>query len=101
MKHIKVFAIAVCLLASFAAAGTVSAQDHAAKANGPVQFQRGGQMGACGTYIITSDMTNPKVIFIRSEDGKIALLSVTQKRRSAIRCRQTGVYEVWRSVFPA
>ena len=56
MKPLTVFAIVVCLLASLAAAGTVSAQDHAAKATrsnvkfytGPVQFQRGGQMGSCG-----------------------------------------------------
>jgi hypothetical protein len=84
MKHITVFAIAGCLLASFAATGTVSAQDHPAKATIPFNFNVGDKWVPAGRYTITSDMTNPKVIFIRSEDGKITLLSVTHSddRRS-------------------
>jgi hypothetical protein len=78
MKHIKVFAITACLLASLAATGTVSAQDHAAKATVPFNFNVGDKWVPAGTYLMTSDMRNPKVIFIRSKDGKIALLSVTQ-----------------------
>jgi hypothetical protein len=84
MKHITVFAIAVGLLASFAATGTVSAQDHAATATVPFNFNVGDRWVPAGTYIMTSNMSNPKVIFIRSKDGKVALLSVTQSefRRS-------------------
>jgi len=77
MKRIKVFAIAGCLLASFAAAGTVSAQDHV-KAKIPFNFNVGDRWVPAGTYILTSEVTDPKVIFIRSEDGKITLLSVTE-----------------------
>jgi hypothetical protein len=77
MKHISVFAIAVCLLASFAAVGTVSAQDHAARATVPFNFNVGDRWVPAGTYTITSDTLNPAVIFIRSKDGKIDLLSVT------------------------
>ena len=78
MKHITVFVIAVCLLASFAASSTVSAQVHAATATVPFNFNVGDRWVPAGTYIMTSDMSNPKVIFIRSKDGKTTLLSVTQ-----------------------
>ena len=84
MKHITVFAIAVCLLVSFAIAGTASAQEHAAKATIPFNFNVGDKWVPAGTYVISSDSTNPKVIVIHSEDRKIALLSVTESddRRS-------------------
>src|ERR1700747_1049762 len=78
MKHITAFIIAVCLLASFAAAGIASAQDHAAKASIPFNFNVGDRWVPAGTYLITSDIKNLKVVSIHSEDGKIALLSVTQ-----------------------
>jgi hypothetical protein len=78
MKHITVFVIAVCLLASFAAAGTASAQDHAAKATVPFNFNVGDKWVPAGTYRMTSSINTPEVIEIRSEDGKIVLLSVTQ-----------------------
>lgn len=78
MKHIKVFAIAVCFLACIAATGTVSAQDHAASASVPFNFNVGDKWVPAGTYIMTSDTTNPKVIVIRSKDNKIALLSLAQ-----------------------
>ena len=78
MKHITVFAIAICLLASFAGSGSVSAQDHAARATIPFNFNVGDRWVPAGTYTITSNMTNPKIICIRSADGNIALLSVTQ-----------------------
>ena len=84
MKHITVFAIAVCLLAGFAVTGTVSAQDHAATATVPFNFNVGDRWVPAGTYIMSSDTRNPKVIVIRSKDGKINLLSITQSedRRS-------------------
>src|SRR3954454_8254724 len=78
MKHIKVFANAVCLLAGFAAVGTVSAQDHVAKATIPFNFNIGDTWVPAGTYTLTSDMINPNVIAIHSKDGKVSLLSVTQ-----------------------
>jgi hypothetical protein len=75
MKHITVFVIAVFLLASLAATGTAAAQDHAARATVPFNFNVGDKYVPAGTYLITSNMSNPEIIFIRSEDGKIALLS--------------------------
>ena len=78
MKHITVFAIAVCLLASFAGAGTLSAQAHAARATVPFNFNVGNKWVPAGTYTMTASLTNPKVIFIRSQDGRVALLSLTQ-----------------------
>jgi hypothetical protein len=84
MKHIIVFAIAVCLLAGFAIAGTASAQDHAARATVPFNFNVGDKWVPAGTYIITSDTTYPEEIFIRSEDRKVVLLSLAHSddRRS-------------------
>jgi hypothetical protein len=84
MKHITVFAIAVCLLSSFALAGTASAQDHAARATVPFNFNVGDKWVPAGTYLITEDLTHPEEIFIRSEDGKTALLSLARSddRRS-------------------
>jgi hypothetical protein len=78
MKHITVIAIAVCLLASFAVVGTVSAQDHAARATVPFNFNVGNKWVPAGTYTMTSDSRSPNVIFIRSKDSKIALLTVAQ-----------------------
>ena len=78
MKHIRVFAIAVCLLASLSSAGTASAQDHAARATVPFNFNVGDKWVPAGTYLITSNMNLPEVIDIRSADGRILLLSVTQ-----------------------
>src|SRR6266702_6709402 len=84
MKHITVFAIAACLLSSFALAGTASAQDHAARATVPFNFNVGDKWVPAGTYMITEDLTNPDEIVIRSEDGKIAMLSLARSddRRS-------------------
>ena len=78
MKHITAFIIAVCLLAGFASVGTASAQDHAARATVPFSFNVGDKWVPAGTYLITSDVTNPVVIAIHSADGKIVSLSVTQ-----------------------
>ena len=78
MKHITVLAIAVCLLAGLAGTGTVSAQDHAATATVPFNFNVGDRWVPAGTYIVTSNTSNPRVIFIRSKDSKVALLSVTR-----------------------
>ena len=84
MKHMSVFAVAVCLLAGVVGNGTVSAQDHAAKATIPFNFNVGNRSVPAGTYLITSSTTNPKVVVIRSQDGNIDLLSLTQEddRRS-------------------
>jgi hypothetical protein len=79
MKHITSIAIAVCLLASFAAVGTVSAQDHAARATVPFSFNVGNKWVPAGTYTMTSDNRSPNVIIIRSKDSKVALLSLTQR----------------------
>lgn len=76
MKYVTVFSIAVCVLASLVLAGNVSAQDHAARATVPFNFNVGDKWLPAGEYSITSDMTDPWVISIRSEYGKVALLSV-------------------------
>jgi hypothetical protein len=78
MKHITAIAIAVCLLASFAVVGTVSAQDHAARAMVPFNFNVGDKWVPAGTYTITSDNLSPNVIIIRSKDSKISMISVVQ-----------------------
>jgi hypothetical protein len=78
MKHITMIAIAVCILASFAVAGTVSAQDHAARATVPFNFNVGDTWVPAGTYTMTSDNRSPDVIFIRSKDNKIALMRLAQ-----------------------
>jgi hypothetical protein len=78
MNHITMIANAVCLLASFAVVGTVSAQDHAARATVPFNFNVGDKWVPAGTYTVTSDNRSPNVIFIRSKDSKIALLSLAQ-----------------------
>lgn len=78
MKHITVFAFAVCLLSSFAIAGTASAQDHAARATVPFNFNVGDKWVPAGTYIITEDDLHPEEIVIRSEDSKVALVSLAR-----------------------
>jgi hypothetical protein len=78
MKHITVFAIAVCLLSSFAIAGTASAQDHAARATVPFNFNVGDKWVPAGTYIITEDQLHPEEIVIRSQDSKVALVSLVR-----------------------
>jgi hypothetical protein len=77
MKQITMIAIAVCLLASFAVVGTVSAQDHAARATVPFNFNVADKWVPAGTYTMTSDMLSPNVIAIRNKDGQILLLSVS------------------------
>ena len=79
MKSITVVAFAVCLLASFAVVGTVSAQDHAARATVPFGFNAGDKWVPAGTYTITSTSeTQSNVISIRDKDGSIALWSLVQ-----------------------
>jgi len=77
MKSITVFAFAVCLFASFAVVGTVSAQDHAARATVPFGFNVGDKWVPPGTYIITSQIQS-NVISVRDKNSSIALLSPTQ-----------------------
>lgn len=78
MKHITAIAIAVCLLASFAVVGTVSAQDHGARATVPFSFNVGNKWLPAGTYTLTSDTGSPNVIRIRNRDSEIAMLSLVQ-----------------------
>jgi hypothetical protein len=78
MSHIKLIAITVCLLASFAVVGTVSAQDHAARATVPFGFNVGDTWVPPGTYTITSDSGSPNNIYIRSKDSKVALVTLAQ-----------------------
>jgi len=79
MKSTTVVAFAVCLLASFAVVGTVSAQDHAARATVPFGFNVGDKWVPAGTYTITSTSeTRSNVISIRDKDRTIALWSLVQ-----------------------
>jgi hypothetical protein len=78
MSHIKVISITVCLLASFAVVGTVSAQDHAARATIPFGFNVGDKWVPPGTYTITSDSNSPNDIYIRSKDSKVALVTLAE-----------------------
>ena len=78
MKSITVVAFAACLLASFAVVGTVSAQDHAARATIPFGFNVGDKWVPPGTYTITSDSNSPNDIYIRSKDSKVALVTLAQ-----------------------
>jgi hypothetical protein len=75
MEHITMIAIAVCLLAGFAVVSTVSAQDHAARATVPFNFNVGDKWVPAGTYTMISDSRSPNVIFIRSKDSKKVGLS--------------------------
>jgi hypothetical protein len=72
MKQIT--AIAAILLASLAAAGTASAQDHAAKANIPFGFYVGNKWVPAGEYRITADSRSPDVIAIRNTDSSVSFL---------------------------
>lgn len=72
----KITTIAAILLASLAAAGTASAQDHAAKANIPFGFYVDSKWVPAGTYIMTSSSTSPDVISIRNDNSSVALLNV-------------------------
>jgi hypothetical protein len=73
MKQIT--AIAAILLASLAAAGTASAQDHAAKAKIPFGFYVGNKWVPAGEYRMTSDAGNPSAITIRNTDSSVALMA--------------------------
>lgn len=72
----KLTAIAAILLASLAAAGTASAQDHAAKATIPFGFYIDSQWVPAGTYTMSSSVSNPDVISIRNESSSVALINV-------------------------
>jgi hypothetical protein len=76
----KITAISAILLASLAAVGSASAQDHAAKANIPFGFYVENKWVPAGTYTLTSDSTSPDVIAIRNGDSKISLLDVGRQQ---------------------
>jgi hypothetical protein len=80
MKSITVIATAAYLLASFAVAGNVSAQDHAASATVPFAFSVGNMWLPAGTYTITSDVGS-HFISIRDKERTIALWTVVQTDR--------------------
>lgn len=74
MKQIT--AIAAILLASLAAVGSASAQDHAAKATVPFGFYAGNTWVPAGTYLMTSSVLSPNVIAIRNTTTSVSLLNV-------------------------
>jgi hypothetical protein len=78
MSQLKMIAITVCLLASFALVGTVSAQDHVARATVPFGFNVGDKWVPPGTYTITSDSESPNVIYVRNKDGNVVLLTLAE-----------------------
>jgi hypothetical protein len=65
----KMTTIAAILLASLAAAGSASAQDHSAKANIPFGFYVDSKWVPAGAYTLTSDVKSPDIINIRNEDS--------------------------------
>ena len=79
----KITAIAAILLASLAAAGSASAQDHAAKANIPFGFYVENKWVPAGTYTLTSDTRSPDVIVIRNANSTVSLLSVGHQQDKA------------------
>jgi hypothetical protein len=66
MKSITAVAFAICLLASFAVVGTVSAQDHTMKANIPFDFSVGNTWMPAGEYTISSPLR--EIVEVRSAD---------------------------------
>jgi hypothetical protein len=74
MKQIT--AIAAILLASLAAVGTASAQDHAAKATVPFGFYVDNTWVPAGSYTLTSSTLSPNVIAIRNNQTSISMLNV-------------------------
>ena len=77
MKSITVVAFEACLLASFAVVGTVSAQDHAARATIPFGFNGDKWVPPWDTPR-TPTATGPNDIYIRSKDSKVALVTLAQ-----------------------
>ena len=77
MKSITLIATAVCLLSSVAVVSTVSAQDHAAKANIPFNFNVGDKSVPAGTYTIASE-AGSNVIRLEDKENKAILLSLVQ-----------------------
>ncbi len=74
----RITSIALCVLASLAAVGSASAQDHAATATVPFGFYIGNNWIPSGTYKLTSDSGSPNVITIRNADSTVAMLSLAQ-----------------------
>jgi len=68
-------AIAVCLLASLGAV-RASAQDHAAKANVPFGFYVGDTWVPAGTYVMSSEASNPLLISIRNAETSKTLMTL-------------------------
>ena len=72
----KLTAIAAILLASLAAVGTASAQDHAAKATIPFGFYADNTWVPAGTYLLTSSVLSPNVVSIRNATTSVSLLDM-------------------------
>ena len=73
MKQIT--AVAAILLASLAATGAASAQDHAAKATIPFGFYVGNTRVPSGEYKMTSDSESPNIIAIQNSDNRVVALA--------------------------
>jgi hypothetical protein len=76
MKNIA--AIAFCIVATFIAAGSASAQGYQVKATVPFNFTVGDQTLPSGNYTIGSSTSTPDVLALRNWDKKVAILSMGQ-----------------------
>lgn len=72
--------IAIGLLASLAAVGSASAQDHVAKANIPFGFYAGSAWLPSGTYTLSSEATHGNIVAIRNADNRTTAMSLVQAR---------------------
>ena len=72
----RITAIAVCFLASLAAAGTASAQDHQTKAKIPFDFYVGNTWLPAGTYTMSSDAGKSDIVKINSADNRNYVVSL-------------------------
>jgi hypothetical protein len=74
----RITSIALCVLASLAAVGSASAQDHAVKATIPFGFYVGNKWLPSGTYELTSDSRSPDIIKILDAAGTVEMLSLAE-----------------------
>lgn len=81
----RIFAIALFVASSLAAAGNLSAQDHLVKANIPFDFTVQNRVLPAGTYEISS--LSPYAVEVRNVNGHIAVLSTVDNddKRSTTR----------------
>jgi hypothetical protein len=72
----KMTAIAAILLASLAAVGTASAQDHATKASVPFGFYVGNSWVPAGSYTLTASSLSPNAIAIRNNKTSVSMINL-------------------------